>query len=141
MGALFGSPEQSDMPSIAVMILYSKPVSDKVDEGIMKEALLDFYTSSGNIKPDQIIIFRDVACKFLDKKWNPKDCGYCGTKNHHTKFFQQGSPDNMLPGTVIDHKICRPKNNDFYLCAHARIIGTAKLTHYHVSLRIGWVFS
>ncbi|PPS14910.1 hypothetical protein GOBAR_AA05668 [Gossypium barbadense] len=34
-------------------------VSDKVDDGLMKEALLDFYTSSGKRKPDQIIIFRD----------------------------------------------------------------------------------
>ncbi|PPR99327.1 hypothetical protein GOBAR_AA21336 [Gossypium barbadense] len=59
MGALFGFPEQSDVPSIAAMILSSKPVSDKVDDGIMKEALLDFYTSSGKRKPDQIIIFRD----------------------------------------------------------------------------------
>ncbi|KAG8503045.1 hypothetical protein CXB51_000862 [Gossypium anomalum] len=59
MGALFGFPEQSGVPSIAVMILSSKPISDKVDDGIMKEALLDFYTSSGKKKPDQIIIFRD----------------------------------------------------------------------------------
>ncbi|KAG8479232.1 hypothetical protein CXB51_029928 [Gossypium anomalum] len=59
MGALFGFPEQSDVLSIAVMILSSKRVSDKVDDGIMKEALLDFYTSSGKRKPDQIIIFRD----------------------------------------------------------------------------------
>ncbi|PPS17835.1 hypothetical protein GOBAR_AA02756 [Gossypium barbadense] len=56
MGALFGFPEQSDVPS---MILSSKPVSDKVDDGIMKKALLDFYTSLGKRKPDQIIIFRD----------------------------------------------------------------------------------
>ncbi|KAG8472691.1 hypothetical protein CXB51_034606 [Gossypium anomalum] len=59
MSALFGFPEQSDVPSIAAMILSSKPVSDKVDDGIMKEALLDFYTSSGKRKSDQIIIFRD----------------------------------------------------------------------------------
>ncbi|PPR97288.1 hypothetical protein GOBAR_AA23383 [Gossypium barbadense] len=59
MGALFGFPEQSDVPSIAAMILSLKPVSDKVDDGIMKEALLDFYTSLGKRKPDQIIIFRD----------------------------------------------------------------------------------
>ncbi|XP_040939900.1 protein argonaute 4A-like [Gossypium hirsutum] len=63
MGALFGSPEQSDVPSIAVMILSSKLVSDKVDDGIIKEALLDFYTSSGKRKPDQIIIFRDGVSK------------------------------------------------------------------------------
>ncbi|PPR85016.1 hypothetical protein GOBAR_AA35695 [Gossypium barbadense] len=102
MGALFGFPKQSDVPSIAAMILSSKPVSDKVDDGIMKEALLDFYTSSGKRKHDQVIIFRDG-----------------------------GSPDNMLPGTVIDHKICRPKNNDYYLCAHARIIETEY--HSHIS--------
>ncbi|KAH1063777.1 hypothetical protein J1N35_028764 [Gossypium stocksii] len=53
----------------------SKPVFDKVDEGIMREALLDFYTSSRKKKPDQIIIFRD-----------------------------EGSPGNMLPGTIIDNK-------------------------------------
>ncbi|PPS02937.1 hypothetical protein GOBAR_AA17725 [Gossypium barbadense] len=34
-------------------------VSNKVDDGIMKEALLDINTSSGKKKPDQIIIFRD----------------------------------------------------------------------------------
>ncbi|KAG8492874.1 hypothetical protein CXB51_010186 [Gossypium anomalum] len=75
MGALFGFPEQPDVLSIAAMILSSKPVSDKVDDGIMKEALLDFYTSLGKRKLDQIIIFRDG-----------------------------GSPDNVLHGTVIDNK-------------------------------------
>ncbi|PPR91432.1 hypothetical protein GOBAR_AA29259 [Gossypium barbadense] len=104
MGALFGFPEQSDVLSIAAMILSSKLVSDKVDDGIMKEALLDFYTSSGKRKLDQIIIFRDG----------------------------QGSPDNVLHGTVIDNKVCHPKNNDFYLGTHARMIGITRQTHYHV---------
>ncbi|CAJ2636795.1 unnamed protein product [Trifolium pratense] len=36
-----------------------KPVSDQIDEGIIREHLIDFYTSSGNRKPDNIIIFRD----------------------------------------------------------------------------------
>ncbi|KAL7614131.1 protein argonaute 4A-like [Lactuca sativa] len=36
-----------------------KKVSDTEDEGIMRELLLDFYTSSAKRKPDQIIIFRD----------------------------------------------------------------------------------
>ncbi|GFY88990.1 argonaute family protein [Actinidia rufa] len=31
--------------------------------------------------------------------------------------------DNVPPGTVIDNKICHPQNNDFYLCAHAGMIG------------------
>ncbi|PPS15141.1 hypothetical protein GOBAR_AA05426 [Gossypium barbadense] len=105
MGALFGFLEQPDVPSIAAMIFTSKPVSDKVDDGIMKEALLDFYTSSEKRKPDQIIIFRDG-----------------------------GSPDNVLHGTVIDNKVCHPKNNDFYLGTHAGMIRITRQTHYHVLL-------
>ncbi|KAG8489170.1 hypothetical protein CXB51_017170 [Gossypium anomalum] len=105
MGALFGFPGQSDVLSIAAMILSSKPVFDKVDDGIMKEALLDFYTSSGKRKPDQIIIFRDG-----------------------------GSPDNVLHGTVIVNKVCHPKNNGFYLGTHAGMIGITRQTHYHVLL-------
>ncbi|KAG8471341.1 hypothetical protein CXB51_036965 [Gossypium anomalum] len=111
MGALFS--EQSDVPSIAAMILSSKPVFDKVDDGIMKETLLDFYTSSGKRKPDQIIIFRD---------------GFSESQ------FNQGSLDNVLHGTVIDNKVCHPKNNDFYLGTHAGMIGIMRQTHYHVLL-------
>ncbi|KAK8701304.1 hypothetical protein V6N13_019694 [Hibiscus sabdariffa] len=179
MDVSHGSPGQSDIPSIAAVVssrqwpLISryrasvrtqspklemidslfKRVSDKEDEGIIREVLLDFYTSSGKRKPDQIIIFRDgvsesqfnqvlnieldqviEACKFLDENWNPKFVVIVAQKNHHTKFFQQGSPDNVPPGTVIDNKICHPKNNDFYLCAHAGMIGTTRPTHYHVLL-------
>ncbi|KAL7591553.1 hypothetical protein Lser_V15G32906 [Lactuca serriola] len=82
-----------------------------------KELLLDFYTSLDKRNPDQIIIFRDgvsesqfnqvlnikldqinEACKFLDEKWNTKFLVIIAQKNHHTKFFQQGSPDNVHPG-------------------------------------------
>lgn len=38
------------------------------------------------------------ACKFLDEKWCPKFLVIVAQKNHHTKFFQQGSPDNVPPG-------------------------------------------
>ncbi|CAI9265304.1 unnamed protein product [Lactuca saligna] len=101
-----------------------------------KELLLDFYTSSAKCKLDQIIIFRDgvsesqfnqvlnieldqiiEACIFLDEKLNPKFLVIIAQKNHHTKFFQQGSPDNVQPGTVIDNKVYHPRNNDFYMCA------------------------
>ncbi|CAJ2651952.1 unnamed protein product [Trifolium pratense] len=130
-----------------------KKVSDTEDEGIIRELLLDFYNSSGKRKPDNIIIFRDgvsesqfnqvlnieldqiiEACKFLDEKWNPKFVVIVAQKNHHTRFFQTNSPDNVPPGTVIDNKICHPRNYDFYLCAHAGMIGTSRPTHYHVLL-------
>ncbi|PON74065.1 Exonuclease/helicase-like [Parasponia andersonii] len=178
MDVSHGSPGQSDIPSIAAVVssrewplisryrasvrtqspkvemidsLYKRVENE--DEGIMRELLLDFYTSSGKRKPDQIIIFRDgvsesqfnqvlnieldqiiEACKFLDENWNPKFVVIIAQKNHHTKFFQQSSPENVPPGTIIDNRICHPKNNDFYLCAHAGMIGTTRPTHYHVLL-------
>ncbi|XP_047325590.1 protein argonaute 4A [Impatiens glandulifera] len=177
MDVSHGSPGQSDIPSIAAVVgsrqwpqisryracvrtqspkvemidSLFKPISDKEDDGIIRELLIDFYSSSGKRKPEQIIIFRDgvsesqfnqvlnveldqiiEACKFLDEKWNPKFVVIVAQKNHHTKFFQPGSPDNVPPGTVIDNKICHPKNNDFYMCAHAGMIGTTRPTHYHV---------
>ncbi|KAH1092405.1 hypothetical protein J1N35_019662 [Gossypium stocksii] len=99
--------------------------------GIMREALLDFYTNSGKKNPGQIIIFRDEVsesqfnqvlnkeldqvievCKFLDENWNPKFVVIVAQKKqqktqkkNHTKFFQQGSPDNVLPCTVMDNKV------------------------------------
>ncbi|KAL8145998.1 hypothetical protein AgCh_003945 [Apium graveolens] len=179
MDVSHGSPGQSDVPSIAAVVssrqwpliskyrasvrtqspkvemidsLFKKVADDK-DDGIMRELLLDFYTSSGKRKPDQIIIFRDgvsesqfnqvlnvelnqiiEACKFLDEKWCPKFVVIIAQKNHHTKFFQPASPDNVPPGTVIDNRICHPRNNDFYLCAQAGMIGTTRPTHYHVLL-------
>ncbi|OWM69089.1 hypothetical protein CDL15_Pgr025276 [Punica granatum] len=179
MDVSHGSPGQSDIPSIAAVVssrqwpLISryratvrtqspkvemidslfKKASDTEDEGIIRELLLDFYTTSGKRKPDQIIIFRDgvsesqfnqvlnkeldqiiEACKFLDEKWSPKFVVIVAQKNHHTRFFQPGSDNNVPPGTIIDNKICHPRNNDFYLCAHAGMIGTSRPTHYHVLL-------
>lgn len=84
-------------------------------------------------------------------------------KNHHTKFFQTNSPDNVLPGkkahkvcrfyyycigqasdpsffsfpilagTIIDNKVCHPRNNDFYLCAHAGMIVSINLLFFDFS--------
>ncbi|KAG8501501.1 hypothetical protein CXB51_003817 [Gossypium anomalum] len=149
MGALFGFPEQFDVPSIAAMILSSKPVSNKVDDGIMKEALLAFYTSSGKRKPDQIIIFRDGVSEFqfnqvlikllrlassLTRSGTLKIVVTVVRKTIILSFFQQGSPDNVLHGILIDNKVCHPKNNDFYLGTHAGMIGITRQTHYHVLL-------
>ncbi|GAB2285147.1 Protein argonaute-4 [Dionaea muscipula] len=178
MDVSHGSPGHSDVPSIAAVVssrqwpLISRYRAcvrtqgskvemidnlfkrvDAEDHGIIREILIDFYTSSGKRKPEQIIIFRDgvsesqfnqvlnkeldqiiEACKFLDEKWNPKFLVIVAQKNHHTKFFQPGSPDNVPPGTVIDSRVCHPRNYDFYMCAHAGMIGTTRPTHYHVLL-------
>ncbi|KAF7104848.1 hypothetical protein CFC21_105713 [Triticum aestivum] len=176
MDVSHGQPGQSDRPSIAAVVnsrewpLISKyratvhTQSPKLetmsslfkprgteDDGLIWESLIDFYTSSENRKPDQVIIFRDgvsesqftdvinieleqiiQACKFLDEKWEPKFTVIVAQKNHHTRFFQTGCPDNVSPGTVVDKEVCHPKNFDFYMCAHAGMIGTSRPTHYHV---------
>ncbi|CAH8383294.1 unnamed protein product [Eruca vesicaria subsp. sativa] len=122
-----------------------------VDEGIFRELLEDFYFSSGKREPENIIIFRDgvsdsqfnqvlnieldqmkKACKFVRDNWNPRFTVIIAQKNQHTKFFQANSNDNVPPGTIVDRRICHPHNNDFYLCAHAGMIGTTRPTHYHV---------
>ncbi|CAK8568369.1 unnamed protein product [Lathyrus sativus] len=128
-----------------------KPVSDTKDDGIISELLKDFYATSGT-RPQQIIIFRDgvsetqfsqvinfeldeiiKACKHFDENWCPKFTLIVAQKNHHTRFFKVNAPqENVLPGTVIDNTVCHPKNNDFYMCAHAGNIGTSRPTHYHV---------
>ncbi|KAF5769519.1 putative post-transcriptional gene silencing PAZ-Argonaute family [Helianthus annuus] len=130
-----------------------KPVSPKKDEGMIRELLVDFYQSTHKLKPKHIIIFRDgvsesmfdqvlnieleqimQACKFLDDEWDPKFLVVVAQKRHHTRFFQPRSEANVPAGTIIDTKVCHPKNNDFYLCAHSGPIGTTRPTHYHVLL-------
>ncbi|KAH1107042.1 hypothetical protein J1N35_010810 [Gossypium stocksii] len=73
---------RAQSPKLEMIDSLSKPIFDKVDEGIRREALLDFYTSSGKRKPDQVIIFKNgqfsqmmykgldqviEACKLLDE--------------------------------------------------------------------------
>ncbi|CAH9073345.1 unnamed protein product [Cuscuta epithymum] len=178
MDVSHGSPGRADVPSIAAVVssrgwpcisryrasvrtqspklemidsLYKRVSDSEKDEGMFRELLVDFYSSTQQRKPDQIIIFRDgvsesqfnqvlnieleqiiEACKLLDESWSPKFTVIVAQKNHNTKFFPKNSPDNVPPGTVIDNGICHPKNNDFYMCAHAGMIGTSRPTHYHI---------
>ncbi|OIS98609.1 protein argonaute 1 [Nicotiana attenuata] len=61
-------------------------------------------------------------------------------KCHHTRLFANNHYDrnavdrsgNILPGTVVDSKICRPTEFDFYLCSHAGIQGASCPVHDHV---------
>ncbi|KAE8661576.1 hypothetical protein F3Y22_tig00113725pilonHSYRG01150 [Hibiscus syriacus] len=98
-----GSPGHSDVPSIAAVD----------DDVLMRETLLDFYSSLGERKPVKIIIFKD------------------GVRESE---FNQGSPDNVQPGTVIEKSVYHPRNNDFYLYAHTGMIRTNRPTHYHILL-------
>ncbi|KAJ0792119.1 putative Piwi domain, ribonuclease H superfamily [Helianthus annuus] len=35
---------------------------------------------------------------------------------------------SFYTGTVIDNKVCHPRNNDFYMCAHAGMITAVSLS-------------
>ncbi|XP_042412284.1 protein argonaute MEL1-like isoform X2 [Zingiber officinale] len=128
--------------------------------GMIRELLIAFYRST-NQKPGRIIFYRDgvsegqfsqvllyemdairKACASLQEGYLPPVTFIVVQKRHHTRLFpevhgNQGSTDrsgNILPGTVVDRKICHPTEFDFYLCSHAGIQGTSKPTHYHVLL-------
>ncbi|KAL6124812.1 hypothetical protein ACLB2K_077321 [Fragaria x ananassa] len=122
MDVSHGSPGRSDVPSIAAVVssrkwpLIScyraavrtqspkvemianlfKPVSDKEDQGIIRDGVSESqFNQVLNVELDQII----EACKFLDESWCPRFMVIIAQKNHHTKFFQaSGSPDNVPPG-------------------------------------------
>lgn len=60
-------------------------------------------------------------------------------KRHTTRFFPtdpngKDSKGNILPGTVVDNGVTRPKYWEFFLAAHSAIQGTVKPTRYVVVL-------
>lgn len=59
-----------------------------------------------------------------------------GSKRHHVRFFpEKGDRNgNALPGTLVETGVTHPFENDFYLCAHAAIKGTARPMNYTVLL-------
>lgn len=144
---------RSQSPRLEIIESLYKPLPNGQDEGIMRELLLDFYRTSNGHKPAQIIVFRDgvsesqfsqvlnleldqmiKAYKHLGEGDNPKFTLIVAQKNHHTKLFQANAVDNVPPGTVVDTNIVHPRNNDFFMCAHAGMIGTTRPAHYHVLL-------
>eukprot|EP00246_Nothoceros_aenigmaticus_P003021 TRINITY_DN1395_c0_g1_i2.p1 TRINITY_DN1395_c0_g1~~TRINITY_DN1395_c0_g1_i2.p1 ORF type:complete len:223 (-),score=31.18 TRINITY_DN1395_c0_g1_i2:395-1063(-) len=80
------------------------------------------------------------ACASLEQGYQPPVTFVVVQKRHHTRLFASNHNDrnttdrsgNILPGTVVDSKICHPTEFDFYLCSHAGIQGTSRPAHYHV---------
>ncbi|KAF8410786.1 hypothetical protein HHK36_003323 [Tetracentron sinense] len=142
---------RTQSPKVEMIDSLYKPLANGEDDGIIRELLMDFYMTSNSRKPKQIIIFRDgvsesqfnqvlnieleqiiKALKHLGEVDLPKFTVIIAQKNHHTKLFQAGAPDNVPPGTVVDTKVVHPRNYDFYMCAQAGMIGTSRPAHYHV---------
>ncbi|CAL5184828.1 unnamed protein product [Lathyrus oleraceus] len=126
--------------------------------GMIRELLLSFKKATGQ-KPLRIIFYRDgvsegqfyqvllyeldairKACASLESSYQPPVTFVVVQKRHHTRLFPNNHDDrnstdtsgNILPGTVVDSKICHPTEFDFYLCSHAGIQGTSRPAHYHV---------
>ncbi|XP_010247717.1 PREDICTED: protein argonaute 5-like isoform X2 [Nelumbo nucifera] len=131
-----------------------------VHGGMIRELLISFRRST-NQKPHRILFFRDgvsegqfsqvllyemdairKACASLEEGYLPPVTFVVVQKRHHTRLFPADHNNraftdrsgNILPGTVVDTKICHPTEFDFYLCSHAGIQGTSRPTHYHVLL-------
>ncbi|GJN22996.1 hypothetical protein PR202_gb10610 [Eleusine coracana subsp. coracana] len=123
-----------------------------VNGGMMRELLIAFRRKT-NRRPERIIFYRDGVSEgqfshvLLHEMDAIRKDGYLPPvtfvvvqKRHHTRLFPEfhGRRDmtdrsgNILPGTVVDQKICHPTEFDFYLCSHAGIQGTSRPTHYHV---------
>lgn len=138
--------------------VYQDPKRGTVSGGMIRELLISFHKSTGQ-KPQRIIFYRDGvsegqfyqvllfeldairrACASLEADYQPTVTFVVVQKRHHTRLFPHNSNDknsmdrtgNILPGTVVDSKICHPNEFDFYLCSHAGIKGTSRPAHYHV---------
>ncbi|KAE8125928.1 hypothetical protein FH972_020689 [Carpinus fangiana] len=137
---------------------WQDPVRGTVSGGMIKELLMSFRRATGQ-KPQRIIFYRDgvsegqfyqvllyeldairKACASLEPNYQPPVTFVVVQKRHHTRLFADNHRDhsavdrsgNILPGTVVDSKICHPTEFDFYLCSHAGIQGTSRPAHYHV---------
>ncbi|KAI3770883.1 hypothetical protein L6452_02031 [Arctium lappa] len=137
---------------------WQDPVRGTVSGGMIRDLLVSFRKATGQ-KPLRIIFYRDgvsegqfyqvllyeldairKACASLEPNYQPPVTFVVVQKRHHTRLFANNHRDrnttdksgNILPGTVVDTKICHPTEFDFYLCSHAGIQGTSRPAHYHV---------
>ncbi|KAL8057742.1 hypothetical protein ABFX02_04G203700 [Erythranthe guttata] len=137
---------------------YQDPNKGLVHGGLIREHLVAFYKNT-KCKPSRLIFYRDgvsegqfnqvllyeidairKACASLQADYQPRITFVVVQKRHHTRLFpadhkSRSTTDksgNILPGTVVDTKICHPNEFDFYLCSHAGIQGTSRPAHYHV---------
>ncbi|KAK5114285.1 hypothetical protein LTR62_002536 [Meristemomyces frigidus] len=131
-------------------------ITTKNINNLMKPLLQSWVQGPGQGRfPKRIIYFRDgvsegqyqyvLTQEVADMKALLKTAGLAqdipfivvvGGKRHHVRFFpEKGDRNgNPLPGTLVETGVTHPYENDFYLCSHAAIKGTARPMHYHVLL-------
>ncbi|KAL5150661.1 Protein argonaute 6 [Glycine soja] len=108
-----------------------KPLENGSDDGIIRDGVSESqFEQVLTIELNQII----KAYQHLGEVNVPKFTVIVAQKKHHIKLFQPNGPENVPPGTVVDTTITHPRNYDFYMCAHAGMLGTSRPVHYHVLL-------
>ena len=74
----------------------------------------------------------------IANRFQPKFTVIVVEKRHHIRFFPTPNTKaadrngNPVPGVLVERDVTHPFENDFYLCSHNALQGTARPTHYHV---------
>ncbi|KAI4731767.1 Piwi-domain-containing protein [Aureobasidium sp. EXF-10728] len=123
-----------------IMSLIKNGWVNKVGQGRAPATVLYFRDGVSEGQFVQVIDQEVAAMKKAFTKMlsaSPKFLVVIASKRHHVRFFPQSGGDknkNPLPGTLVETGVTQPYENDFYLCAHAAIKGTARPVHYNVLL-------
>ncbi|XP_050026223.1 protein argonaute-2-like [Dermacentor andersoni] len=121
--------------------------------GSMVRGLLDVYRKNNNTAPKAILFYRDgvsegqyskvydteLPClddeckKAFPGSTTPKITFLTVQKRHRTRFIRKNSElPNVPAGTVVDTVITHPSQQEFFMCSHTPLRGTARPAHYHV---------
>lgn len=135
--------------------LYKYDKGNMTHSGMIRELLVAFFNKC-RYRPQRIIFYRDgvsegqfnqvllqeidairKACASMERDYLPSITFVVVQKRHHTRFFptdprKVDKSGNIMPGTVVDAKICHPTEYDFYLCSHAGLQGTSRPVRYSV---------
>lgn len=154
VAAVSASIDPAAAKYIGFVTLQSKTHFIEGIKDLTLKALTGFYEATKS-KPAAIIYYRDGlgegqyndALKYevteIRNACTEKEDGYAPgitmlsvQRRHHTKLFCENDRDgvgknvNVPAGTVVDHGITSGQIYDFYLCAHAGIMGTSRPAHY-----------
>jgi eukaryotic translation initiation factor 2C len=155
IAACVGTYDRDFTKYFARVVVQPKPKKEIVDLAAMMIDLLDKFKVVNKRLPSYIVIYRDgvsegqfdeVMVKELAKlkeafkkyeNFDPKIMFMVVQKRNHTRFMpvdaRGGSrTGNVHPGTVVDRTITSNVLFDFYIVAHAGMIGTSRPVHYYV---------
>lgn len=122
-----------------IMSLIKNGWVPRVGQGQMPTTVIYFRDGVSEGQFAQVIDKEVAAMKKAFTKMNPvlpKFMVIVASKRHHVRFFPTAGDKNKnaLPGTLVESGVTQPFENDFYLCSHVAIKGTARPVHYNVLL-------